>query len=178
MPIIKQNSAYLISILFIFLADQISKWWIIERFFTQTETGFWEWLLSASHERLPFMSHEVLPFFNLVMVWNKGVSFGLFASNADMTAYILSGLAFVIAVCFFIYLLKSSVFIVKAACTLIVAGAIGNIMDRLRFGAVADFLDFHVMGWHYPAFNIADSCIVLGVGLYLFVSFFTKDSKE
>jgi signal peptidase II len=64
--------------------------------------------------------------------------------------------------------------LIGAALGLIVGGAIGNIIDRYRFGAVFDFLDFHAFGWHWPAFNVADSAIVIGVGLLLLDGFRTR----
>ncbi len=62
----------------------------------------------------------------------------------------------------------------KVPLLLIIGGAIGNLIDRCRFGAVIDFLDFHAFGWHWPAFNFADICIVVGVGLYLIKIFIQR----
>lgn len=66
---------------------------------------------------------------------------------------------------------------IKIAGVIVIAGALGNVWDRLRFGGVIDFLDFHINDWHYPAFNIADSCIVVGVGLILIHNIFIEPKK-
>ena len=118
---------------------------------------------------------EVLPFFNLVMVWNHGVSFGMFA-HVD-ARWPLTMLA--VAVSF--ALLRWHGCMVKRAhprllpyaiaTGLIVGGAMGNVIDRLRFGAVADFLDVHIAGYHWPSFNVADACICTGVMLLLWCEF-------
>ena len=105
----------------------------------------------------------VLPVFNLVLVWNRGVSFGLFTQDSTTGPYILSGLSFLIVLALFIWLIKTDFKPLGIALSAVIAGAIGNIIDRLVYGAVIDFLDFHVAGYHWPAFNIADSAIVLGI---------------
>lgn len=115
---------------------------------------------------------EVTGFFNLVMVWNRGVSFGMFSNDSAIGPYILSTLAVGIAVFLFFWLRKAENRLVAAALGLVIGGALGNVIDRLRFGAVADFLDFHVAGYHWPAFNIADSAITVGVALLVFDSLF------
>lgn len=105
----------------------------------------------------------VLPFFNLVLTWNYGISFGLFNTGDPANAYILSGLAGVI-ILFLLHLYSRNHNVaVRFAIAAVIAGAIGNVIDRLRFGAVVDFLDFHAFGFHWPAFNIADTCIVVGI---------------
>ena len=65
------------------------------------------------------------------------------------------------------YLFKKARYYERLPLALIVGGALGNLVDRVRFGAVIDFLDFHIGGWHWPAFNVADICIVVGVGLFV-----------
>ena len=105
----------------------------------------------------------VLPFFNFVLVWNRGVSFGMFSGSAPYAPYVLSALALVVVAGLAYWMTKIDHNPLKIAICIVIAGAIGNVIDRLRFGAVVDFLDFHAFGWHYPAFNIADSAIVLGI---------------
>lgn len=160
-----------ISVLFwitlIFIIDQVSKWWIVERFFQQTEAPFLNWLVTFDQERLGFISEQILPFFNLSMVWNTGISFGLFSNNAQLGVYILSAISVAISGFFLVWIIKTPYKLVRFAGIIVIAGALGNVWDRLRFGGVIDFLDFHIAGWHYPAFNVADSCIVVGVGLIL-----------
>src|SRR6185369_9688901 len=104
---------------------------------------------------------EVLPFFNLVTVWNYGISFGLFTSGS----VVFVGLALAIVVALLVWLRSVTAPLIAVALGLVIGGAIGNVIDRLRFGAVFDFLDFHVAGWHWPAFNVADSAICVGVFL-------------
>lgn len=111
---------------------------------------------------------EVTSFFNLVMVWNYGVSFGMLAKPGSDMVYFLIAIALLISGGLLIWLRNVAKRSEAIAIGLIVGGALGNVVDRVRFGAVADFFDFHVSGWHYPAFNIADSAIFIGVLLLLF----------
>jgi signal peptidase II len=125
----------------------------------------------------------VLPFFNIVMVWNKGVSFGLFNDFQAYGPIILSAMSVVIAAVFTVWLFRSTSKFQSFAIALVLSGAVGNVIDRIRFGAVVDFLDFHAYGYHYPAFNVADSCIVVGVVLLMIHAFFldrplTTDEKD
>ncbi len=126
------------------VADQISKWWIVERVMN------------------PPRVIPVAPFFNLVMGWNRGVSFGMFSLDSAMGAWVLSALALVIVAVLFAWMVRESRAFVVAALGLVIGGALGNVIDRARFGAVADFLDFHAFGFHWPAFNAADTAISLG----------------
>lgn len=105
---------------------------------------------------------EVLPFFNLVEVWNTGISFGMF-NQLPYGRWLLSALAMVIVLFLLRWLWLEESKITAAALGLIIGGAIGNVMDRLRLGAGADYLDFHALGYHWPAFNVTDSAIFLGV---------------
>ncbi|MBM3570648.1 MAG: signal peptidase II [Alphaproteobacteria bacterium] len=106
----------------------------------------------------------IAPFFNLVRVWNKGVSFGLFHSEFEFMRWGLAGFALVVSVALTVWLRRAENRLVAAALGLVIGGAVSNALDRVLWGAVFDFLDFHAWGWHWPAFNIADSAIVLGVG--------------
>lgn len=111
----------------------------------------------------PPKSIEVTSFFNVVLVWNKGVSFGMFGSG-DFTT-VLSLFAAAVTVILIRWLWKTTSTLLSIAISLIIGGAIGNIIDRIRFGAVVDFLDFHALGHHWPAFNVADAAICIGVAL-------------
>lgn len=113
----------------------------------------------------------VAPFFNLVQVWNTGVSFGLFQEDSALRSWTLIGVAIAVLIWLLVWLWRAQTALVAVGLGGIIGGAIGNIIDRLRFGAVFDFLDFHAFGWHWPAFNLADSAIVVGVGLLLFDGF-------
>lgn len=120
----------------------------------------------------------VTPFFNLVMVWNHGISFGLFRQSHDMGPYILASLSFVISLFFAVWLFRARTLPLALALGAVIGGALGNAVDRLRHGAVVDFLDFHAFGWHWPAFNFADSFIVLGIAFVVIDGlFFDPDRK-
>ncbi|MBQ9732291.1 MAG: signal peptidase II [Alphaproteobacteria bacterium] len=109
----------------------------------------------------------VAPFFNLVRAWNTGVSFSMFNNYGNLGAWVLSGLAIII-VGFLIYWLKSEENReAQIALGMIIGGAIGNVIDRVRLGAVFDFLDFHIGENHWPAFNVADSFICIGAAVLI-----------
>lgn len=135
------------------LLDQFSKNWVL-----------------ASYGGGSRLIEEVLPFFNLVMVWNRGVSFGMFSNHPEWMPIILTLVALAITAILFVWLFKATERFTVIAISLVIGGALGNIIDRVRFGAVVDFLDFHAYGYHWPAFNIADSAIFIGVVLLLIES--------
>ena len=110
---------------------------------------------------------KVLPFLDLVLVHNRGVTFGLLASDHPAGRWLLILLTGTITVALLVWLRRAQSRTQAAALGLIIGGALGNLVDRLRHGAVTDFLDFHAQGYHWPAFNLADSGIVLGVALLL-----------
>ena len=123
---------------------------------------------------------KVTEFFNLVMVWNKGVSFGMF-NAVEIAAYqpfilILLSLAITIGLLFWLRKATNKWQILGIG--LIVGGAVGNVIDRIIYGAVADFFDFHLGLQHWPAFNIADSCICVGVFILVLESFFDIKKKN
>jgi signal peptidase II len=124
------------------------------------------WLLDVMRAHGPVV--ELTPFFNLVMVWNRGVSFGMLQSG-ETGRYLLSALALAIVAGLVVWLRRVDVWWLGAGLGGVIGGALGNVVDRLWYaeGAVADFFDFHVAGWHWPAFNVADAAIVSGVGLIL-----------
>ncbi|MDR0726637.1 MAG: signal peptidase II [Rickettsiales bacterium] len=115
----------------------------------------------------PYMMSQVTNFFNLVFTWNPGTSFSLFRALGEAAPLIIIVLTGIVIGILGYYLFKRAASHEKWPLALIVGGALGNLIDRVRFGAVIDFLDFHVGGWHWPAFNAADICIAVGVGLYL-----------
>jgi signal peptidase II len=112
---------------------------------------------------------ELLPVLNLVLVRNHGVSFGLLSGLAPWWA--LVALAFAIVAGLSRWLWKSDSRMVSAALGMIIGGAIGNVLDRLRHGAVTDFLDFYLGEHHWPAFNLADAAIFCGAALLVLDSF-------
>ena len=135
--------------------DQASKWWIVSKIM------------------VPPREIALTPFFNIVMVWNRGITFGLFGGAPEAGRWILVGLSLVIVAVLAFWMVRTARSWVAIALGSVIGGAIGNIIDRLHYGAVADFLDFHYAGWHWPAFNIADSAIVIGVGVLMLDAFIT-----
>ena len=119
-------------------------------------------VLAMLDEQLPIV---VTSFFNLVLVWNTGISFGMLAGLGDRSSWVLIGVTILIAAVVVVWLLRETATLPRLALALVLSGAIGNLIDRLRFGAVVDFLDFHLASYHWPAFNVADSAIVIGAGL-------------
>ncbi len=134
--------------------DQASKWAIVE--FVMN----------------PPRAIEVTEFFNLVLVHNTGVSFGLFGEQTAWKPWALGALAFAISGALLYWLHREPERFLALAVGLIVGGAMGNVVDRVRLGAVMDFLDFHLGTWHWPAFNLADSAITLGVAILVFDGLF------
>lgn len=131
----------------VIVADQAAKAWVL-RFF-------------AAHDGAPVAA--VTPFFNLVLTGNRGMSFGLFNTNAAMNTAVFTALAAAIVIALIVWLRRAHSSMIRLALGLIIGGAIGNVIDRLVRGAVVDFLDFHVGDWHWFAFNLADAAICLGV---------------
>lgn len=113
-------------------------------------------------------SLPVTSFFNLVLAYNKGAAFSFLASESGWQRYFFTAIAS-FAVIFILYLLKKHAGqrLFCWALALILGGAIGNLIDRVLYGHVIDFLDFHVGTWHWPAFNVADMAIVGGAGLFI-----------
>lgn len=120
---------------------------------------------------------EVTPFFNLVLAWNRGVSFGMFNNDSAYGPLLLTGLAIAIVVALTIWLWRADNKWVASALGLVIGGAVGNVIDRVRFGAVVDFLDVHAFGYHWPAFNIADSAICVGAAILILESLFRPSEK-
>lgn len=123
---------------------------------------------------------EVTEFLNIVLVWNRGISFGVLNRASDWQPWVLVGVAMAIVIGLLIWLRTLEGRWLAIAISLIVGGAIGNVIDRIRLGAVVDFVDFHVRGWHFATFNVADAAITLGVLILLADSLFGsgKSPKE
>ena len=118
----------------------------------------------------PYQAVEWAPFLSCVLVFNTGISFGLFAGETALLRWVLIGLALAVSALLTSWLYKEKRPKVASALGLILGGAIGNVVDRIFRHAVVDFLDLHIGGWHWPAFNLADSAITVGVVLYVFTS--------
>lgn len=120
---------------------------------------------------------ELTSFFNLVLAYNRGVSFSMFQAGSAYGVWMLVALTSLLTL-FVLYLaLISKDKFEMLAFSMIAGGALGNLFDRVRLGVVIDFLDFHAYGYHWPAFNVADSAICIGVGL-LFIHQFLLNFKK
>jgi signal peptidase II len=111
----------------------------------------------------PDLPLEVTGFFNLVLAYNRGVSFSLFTNDSTLGPYLFAALSLAIGTGLVWWALRQGRALFALLAGAIAGGALGNVIDRLYLGAVVDFLDFHAFGWHWPAFNVADSAIVIGV---------------
>lgn len=148
-------------ILVAILLDQLSKYWMLYKL-----------------ELVIGRTYELTSFFNLVMVWNQGVSFGMFAQGTEAARWSLAAVTFSVSIGLMVWMWKTPDHFLRLALALIIGGALGNIIDRIRYGAVADFLDFHVKGYHWPAFNVADSAIFVGVALLVYDSIIRQKRKD
>ncbi|MFQ6018578.1 MAG: signal peptidase II [Kiloniellaceae bacterium] len=146
----------------VLLFDQASKWAVLE--------------LVMQPPRVI----EVTGFFNLVLTYNFGISFGIFGGQGAWKPLGLSALALAVVAALLYWLWRQPERLLAVAIGLVVGGALGNVIDRLRFSAVVDFLDFHLGDWHWPAFNLADSAITVGVVLLVFDGLFggRRNSKN
>ena len=138
----------------VFIADRLSKYWIIEIFGLPSRG-----------------TYEILPFFNFTMVWNRGISFGLFPADGDTGRYLLAALTAAIAIGLIVWLFKGTNRLVAIALGFIIAGAFGNLWDRFEYQAVADFLHFYAFGYSFYVFNVADMRISVGVALLILDAF-------
>jgi signal peptidase II len=120
-----------------------------------------------------YQSIEITPFFKLTYVHNTGAAFSFLSEAGGWQRWFFAGLAMAISVVIAVWLtrLKQHETLLAVALALVLGGAVGNLIDRLAYGYVIDFLDVYYQSWHWPAFNIADSAITLGVILMLAESF-------
>lgn len=124
-------------------------------------------------------SLEVTSFFNLVLVYNRGAAFSFLADAGGWQKWFFVVLALGISAWIIGMLRKhAGDRLLALALSLILGGAIGNVIDRVLYGAVVDFLDFHAAGWHWPAFNVADSAITAGAVLLVWEQLFSSRAKN
>ena len=145
----------------VLVADQVSKAFIID---FMAQRGF---------QPLDVTSHV-----RLVMVWNRGISFGMLAQESGILRWGLSALAFAIATGLMVWVARQNDFWAILGGGLVAGGAVGNAVDRVIHGAVADFIDLHAGGWSWPAFNIADSAITVGVGVLVLNALLRPDRRR
>ena len=144
----------LLSAAIVVVADQASKWWI----------------LNGLH--LPELgSVPLLPVLNLTMVWNQGVTFGLLHQDTAYGPWLLAAVALAVVIGLTLWMRRADRVLVACALGAIAGGAVGNIIDRIRFGAVVDFIHAHALGWSWYVFNVADAAIVCGVALLILDGF-------
>jgi len=127
-----------------------------------------------------YQSIPLLPFFKLTYVHNTGAAFSFLSEAGGWQRWFFAGLALVISVIIAVWLSRLEKYetLLAVSLSLILGGAVGNLIDRLAYGYVIDFLDVYYGTWHWPAFNIADSAITLGVALMLLESFGLGKAKE
>jgi lipoprotein signal peptidase len=132
--------------LVVLFADQVSKWWVVD----------------VLH--LPQVGQIVLlPVLNFTMVWNRGVTFGLLTSFGRSSYLLLAAVALAVVIALVVWLRRAESLLVAISLGAIVGGALANVIDRLRFGAVIDFIHAHIGDWSWYVFNLADAAIVCGV---------------
>lgn len=149
------------------------------RFFTLTFLGF-SALIALADQLIKWLvqqsmaygqSVEITPFFNWVHVWNKGAAFSLFADGGGWQRYFFIAIAIVVSAVLVKLIRDSHKRTEALAYSMVLGGAFGNVIDRVFRGYVVDYLDFHWQSRHWPAFNLADVFIVLGVAIILVTSF-------
>jgi signal peptidase II len=150
-----------LAVLVLFL-DQVSKLAILE------------WVMQPADRRVVLTG-----FLALVLVWNRGMSFGLFNTGDPLIPWILGAITVAVAIALVWWLARAQRSLVVAGVGLILGGALGNLVDRVLYGAVVDFVLLHAGRWSWPAFNLADSAITLGVVALLWDSLFAaRESRK
>lgn len=141
----------------VIILDQLTKQWIEESF-------------------VLYEKYAVTDFFNLTLLYNRGAAFSFLADAGGWQRWFFTILAVAVSsyLVYWLMQLKKTQIVLPLAISMLVGGAIGNVIDRFLYGHVIDFLDFYINNWHWPAFNLADSAITLGVILFIWESFFTK----
>jgi len=116
------------------------------------------------YEQIP-----LLPFFNMTLAYNEGAAFSFLSDQGGWQRWLFSGLALLVTLVLVLWMkrLRREERLLAVALALIIGGALGNLIDRMLWGHVIDFLDLYYRQWHWPAFNLADSAIVLGVSLFI-----------
>lgn len=145
----------------VFVLDQLVKWWVIQEF--------------ALYQQLP-----VLPFFSLTLAYNTGAAFSFLGDASGWQRWFLSGIAVIVSVMLIGWLkqLRSGENWQACSLSLILGGALGNLIDRLLHGHVTDFLLFYYKNWYFPAFNLADTAITVGAAILILDMFRNNLSAE
>ncbi len=126
-------------------------------------------------------SKSIIPgFFNLTHIRNRGAIFGFFSHSESRVLFIFLTLVSLVAlglVIYYFFKTPSSQIFMKISLSVILAGALGNLIDRIIRGYVIDFLDFYIKNWHWPSFNVADACITVGAFLLIFILVFKREKE-
>ena len=120
----------------------------------------------------------VAPFWNWVLTFNRGAAFSFLASEDGWQRWFFTALALAVS-CWIVFMLRSHAAqkLISLSLALIMGGALGNVVDRVRFGAVVDFVQWHAAGYYWPAFNVADSAITVGAVLMVWDQFFGTGAR-
>lgn len=160
MSIIKRNLTFIILFLLIFIADRISKVWVV----TKVKNTLDPTIVKTNY-------------INIELIWNEGVAFGLL-STTSIKIYNIVSIIILIVIMVLIYLIKNSKNIEKFFLLMVLAGACGNFYDRIVYKAVPDFIDFHYKDFHWFVFNVADIFITLGILLIITREIISKKKKN
>lgn len=172
----------------ILFLDQYTKWLVLETILRSDGDvpTFGQWFITRQpleffiDQREVYTTRELTSFLNFVMVWNTGISFGMFSNASEegsrTLSLILIALSLTVSLVLTVWLALARGRLLSWGLAMIVGGALANVADRIRFGAVADFVDVHVAGYHWPAFNLADSCIAIGA-LFLVIDTMTNKDR-
>lgn len=135
------------------------------------------WAQATLHYAMP---KPVLPFLNWTLLYNPGAAFSFLSNQGGWQRWLFSAIALIIAIIIVRFLAKipRQQHMAAVGLSLVLAGALGNVIDRLRFGYVIDFIDVHVAGYHWPAFNIADSVICIGAVLLIWQQLRKSDKSS
>ena len=154
--VLKNKKTYTLSIVLLIFIDQATKLYFMN-------------LVHPLHGGV-----EINSVLNFVHVWNRGVSFGMF-SSFKYSNFLFLGLSMLITLVLIFLLFKEESALYSVSYSLIIGGAIGNMIDRARYKGVFDFIDLHISSYHWPAFNMADSFIFVGAFVFLYSSLCTKN---
>jgi signal peptidase II len=152
---------YFFLVLILFVIDRITKFLIIQKFLTEKNQEI-----------------VINNFVNFVLVWNQGVGFGLFPIESFKVYTIISVLIFLVNICLIIWFFKSNKLSEKLSIAIILGGSLGNLVDRIYYRSVPDFIDLHYGNFHWFTFNFADISITIGILGLLLSEFIKKNEKN
>ena len=145
MTIVKKTWPWILVSMLVVAGDQLTKYAVVEHIGTQQVI-------------------KIFPFLNLILRFNTGAAFSFLGAQNGWQVYLLSGISIVASVVLFVWLcrLKNNDDLIALPISLVLGGAVGNLVDRLHWGFVVDFVDFHIRQWHFATFNVADAAVSMG----------------